>query len=144
MKLGCYLLNIIADLKRIQSGFKTKFFAPNLRLESCSYFWKEETLYHYPNLSSVSQERLLEIDNKLGYTENGLYMNYYIDIIKKLLSDKTMLTMYINKNQSRFQDTNDCLLKSCFDFLLDYAQTLNPDLKNVRFFRTMLLFKQTN
>lgn len=73
--------DLICDLMKIKKGFKTENFMIDPKDKDTN--GKE--------FSSISEEELKKIDDKIGYTHNGMYMDEFVKLLKKemlLLSEK--------------------------------------------------------
>ena len=79
-----YLMDLSRDIYRIQKGLKTKYFGRDKR------FWEKLFERKYDNiekdlfdieLDEIPQEEIEKMDDKLGYSINGIYMD---DVFIKL------------------------------------------------------------
>jgi len=73
-----YRADLIHDLLDIKKGFKTKYFMKNLEYDK--------------SFNEIEDKRLIDIDKKIGYSKNGIYMDDVINMLKEemiLLKDKS-------------------------------------------------------
>lgn len=105
-----YLLDLTLDLFRIQNNLQTKEFGFSSYIDD--------------DYDILSLREVREMDNKIGYTHNGIYMNEFISQMKKEMLDDELVKDYVIGND--IQDiTPDIILKYKLDFILK-----NLDLKN--------------
>lgn len=105
------ILDLTADLHRIQNNLCTKEFG---------YASYVDDVY---DIISLREQR--QIDNKLCYTFKGLYMDEYIERLKKEMLNTELVKKYVLKDEKN-DITKDDILKYKIDFILR-----NLDLKNV-------------
>lgn len=120
-----YVANLIGDLSRIQTGRTTKNFAKE---NYYSFLFKELLSVYGSNFRSLSVDQLHEIDNKLGYTLNGLYLDSFFKQLKEELANYDYVENYIlpkSFNSTDEQDKANKLLSYKFHFMLKNLQTLN-------------------
>ncbi len=121
-----YYLDLYKDLYRIQRGMRTKYFAPsNEKLEKI----KEQ----YPSVKediegiefeTIEEEKLKQMDIKLGYVKYGLYMDDVIETLKKEMQEEQNLKEYIEdydkiKNK---EERNRIILKWKIDYIFKYLK----------------------
>lgn len=120
-----YALNLVGDLSRIQSNRRTKYFAIGSPVTTTdnsnkNRFYKEiEAFYKHP-LNNLSKKELKEIDDKLGYTFNGLYTEDVIINLKNSLFKKHPDFFNGTLNEKEHSQTR----KEIVDFLLNNAYSL--------------------
>lgn len=114
-----YHLNPMFDLFKIQMGCKTVRFA------------NKTQKYPQINFSFMSDERLKEIDDKLGYTFHGMYTDEFFDTLRKELINRGTFLKHIKKT---FPDMNSKLMTR--DFCIQYK--LEFILQHINFSDTLM------
>lgn len=114
-----YYANLLADLAKIQTGSRTRNFAPpSEHLNGVVYY--ELARKYSSSLKSLPTEELEAMDNKFGYTFHGLYMNDFIEKIKSELKNPDFVNEYIlPKDITLDSCTPSELLKYKFLFLIN-------------------------
>ena len=115
-----YYLDIVRDLANIQKGFKTQ------------YFGTKPYLFDRVNCNTLNQEKVQDIDFKLGYCKKGMYMNDVIDMIKKEMKDRNNFKNYILSENLKLKGkriSKDIILKYKVDFIYNYFKN-NIDEEN--------------
>lgn len=110
-----YVLNLTQDLMCIQKGFKTKYFANESRLE-----YDDENKYDV-----LSAEEIKEIDSKLGYCKNGLYMNEVIEMLKKEMNDDNKFKEFLTSQNPSLKNKDikkELLIMYKLDFIFNYLK----------------------
>lgn len=113
-----YYLDITLDLYKIQKGMKTKGFA------------KASEALDGTECETISDEALKEIDEKIGYCKNGMYMDDVIEKIRKEMQDERIWDKYIQQyNKSKGEKKEDIICKCKIDFIFKYMKnnTLEKD-----------------
>lgn len=105
-----YLLDLTLDLYRIQNNLQTKEFGFSSYIDD--------------DYDIISLREAREMDNKIGYTYNGIYMNEFINQMKKEMLDDELVKEYVVGNNIT-KINHDTILKYKLDFILK-----NLDLKN--------------
>ncbi|MGN1271420.1 MAG: hypothetical protein ACI4UX_05615 [Clostridia bacterium] len=114
-----YYSNLIGDLSKIQTGRRTRHFAPPSEYINSIFLYELEQTYHQ-RISSLPIESIEAMDNKFGYTIHGLYMNDFISRIKKEMKNPNFINEYVlPKNISIDTCTPSELLKYKFLFLIN-------------------------
>lgn len=130
-KDGCvYYANLLADLAKIQTGSRTRNFAPPFEhMNGVVYY---ELARAYPGcLKFISTEDLEAMDNKFGYTFHGLYMNDFIEKVKSELKNPDFVNEYILPNGITLDSCSPSdLLKYKFLFLINNLNIYNEDNSN--------------
>lgn len=104
-----YYMNPLDDLYRIQLGLKTKTFATKTN--------------KYENLDAMSDEEIKTIDNELGYTYKGMYMDEFFEMVRDSFMNKAKMKEFLRE---RGQDVkgkeglSEILLETKLDFILEY------------------------
>lgn len=105
-----YLLDLTLDLFRIQNNLQTKEFGYSSYIDD--------------DYDIISLREAREMDNKIGYTFNGIYMNEFINQMKKEMLDDELVKEYVIGNNIQ-KINHDTILKYKVDFILK-----NLDLRN--------------
>lgn len=118
-------LNLYGDLSKIQTNRKTAFFAPeNSTQNGFSYkFAKANNI----SFSFISDDEIKKIDDKLGYTFNGLYTNDFMDMLKNEFSNNIHHILPPNIDFKNEYEKNEFLLKYIVDFLIEHCNILNEE-----------------
>ena len=93
-----YILDLSKDIYRIQKGFKTKGFAAAKT--------RKKQLPDEPEYDTMDEQKIAEIDNKLGYTYNGMYMEDAIEMLKKEFQDEEDFKKYIIENEDNVSESD--------------------------------------
>lgn len=96
-----YYMNPMDDLYRIQGGLKTQRYG-------------SRTL-KYDGLDYYTEEQLREMDNRLGYTYNGMYMDEFFDTVRAEFMNRAKIKKHIL--EARQDITKRDLTK---DFYIEY------------------------
>ena len=107
-------LGIIFDLQNIQKGFFTKSFGKHNFILSDG-----------DECDILKDEEIRNIDKKLGYCKNGIYMDDIIGMIKKEMKDDDNFKKYIVENYSNIKtDTikEDTILNYKVDFIYKHIK----------------------
>lgn len=98
-----YLLDLTLDLFRIQNNLQTKEFGFSSYIDD--------------DYDIISLREAREMDNKIGYTFNGIYMNEFINQMKKEMLDDELVKEYVIGNNIQ-KINHDTILKYKVDFIL--------------------------
>lgn len=110
-----YYLSPMEDLFRIQLGMRTKRFGSKTD--------KFNDMENVGELSSFSEEEVKEMDNKLGYTYKGTYMDDVVAMIREeALSSKTLKPLVLEKypEYAGKQIPKDLYARFKVEFLLEH------------------------
>lgn len=105
-----HILDLTKDLFRIQNNLQTKEFG------YASYIDDDYDI--------ISLREVREMDNKIGYTYNGIYMDEYINQMKQEMLNDDLVREYVIGNQCE-KINKDTILAYKLDFILK-----NLDLRN--------------
>ena len=106
-----YYLDITLDLYKIQKGMKTKGFA------------KASKASDGTECETISDEELKEMDEKIGYCKNGMYMDDVIEMIRKEMQDEHTWDKYIQQyDKSQGETKEDIICKCKIDFIFKYMK----------------------
>lgn len=125
-----YYANLLEDLHNIQTGARTRHFAPHLKY--INKFYRDELQEkNYINISYINQVNLEKMDNKLGYTFRGIYLNDFLERIKLEIKNSDFVNSYIlpsniNINTCSPQD----LIKYKFLFLINNLNSYSENATN--------------
>ena len=122
-----YLMDLSRDIYRIQKGLKTKYFGRDKR------FWEKLFERKYDNiekdlfdieLDEIPQEEIEKMDDKLGYSINGIYMD---DVFIKLKEemDNSENWRQLGKNYDEVNSSKDktkIIAKWKLEFILKYMK----------------------
>lgn len=128
-----YSFNLVGDLSRIQTNRKTRHFAPS---QKNSQFSKEFEFVCNRVFDSLSDEELKRIDDKLKYTFHGLYMNDFISMLKKDISENSDYIIPPNVHFKNEYDKKENMRKYVVEFLLNRCNILNEQFSSVGFEET--------
>lgn len=118
-----YCCNFSGDFHFIQSNRKTKYFCNELFLEE---FYKDKIKNHFGvEPSFIKKKELKRIDDKLGYTFHGLYMDDFIEALRKEFNKNSSPLEFENTQFPNLTNRKDKLLKYKFDFLINHANIIN-------------------
>ena len=120
-----YYLDLYRDLYKIQKGMRTTHFAP-----------KEESIEHaktrYSRIEqdldeikceTIPQEELEKMDNKLGYSMNGLYMDEVIDMLKEEMTKEESWKKYIDEfDTKKTPEKEDVIARWKIDFIFKHVK----------------------
>lgn len=120
-----YYLDLHRDLYKIQKGMRTTHFTP-----------KEESLEHAKSRYSkikqdlegikcetISQEELEKMDNKLGYSMNGFYMDDAIAMLKEEMAKEENWKKYIDEyDKNKIIEKEDVIARWKIDFLFKHIK----------------------
>lgn len=118
-----YHLNPTTDLMEIKQGFKTMGF--------CSKPLDGEYLTFAEDFSTISEEEIKTIDDKLGYTYNGLYMDEVINMLSEEMCNIQYIREYIKIHHPEIDVTTvptTDFLKYKLEFLVNYINNFCKDL----------------
>lgn len=104
-----YYMNPMDDLYRIQGNLRTQRYGSKTS--------------KYPGLDSFSEEELKQIDTKLGYTFNGMYMDEFFDMLRTEFMNRAKIKAHIlseNPNLTNRDLSKDMLLEYKLDFIFKY------------------------
>lgn len=124
-----YYVNMLQDLYNIQTGARTRHFAPPLEYINEGYR-RELQEENFLGLASVSSGELERMDKKLGYSFHGIYLNDFINRIKLEIKNPDFVNEYILPNGVTLDNCSpQNLLKYKFLFLINnlnaYSETPN-------------------
>ena len=105
-----YILDLTLDLYRIQNNLCTKEFGYSSYIDD--------------DYDIISLRELRQIDNEIGYTWNELYMDEYVEQMKKEMRDINLVKEYVINNNCEEID-EQTILEYKVDFILG-----NMDIKN--------------
>ena len=108
-----YCLDIALDLANIQKGFQTTGFA------------LKNKLYDGTKCDTLKKEEIKQIDEKLGYCKDGMYMDDVINMIKKEINDSENIHEFMRKENPELNNvkiTKDMILKYKIDFIYKYMK----------------------
>ena len=77
----------------------------------------------YEGLDSLSEEEIRQMDNELGYTYHGLYMDEFFEELRKEFLERSKMKAHIlneNPNLTNRDLTKDFLLEYKLDFLIQH------------------------
>lgn len=121
-----YHLNPIADLMEIKKGFETVGF--------CTKPLDTDYLAFAEDFSTISEEEIKAIDDKLGYTYNGLYMDQVINMLSEEMRNIQYIREYIKIHHPEI-DVNTVptmdFLKYKLEFLVNYINNFCKDLSGI-------------
>ena len=128
-ELYAHILNMLQDLYNIQTGARTRHFAPPLEYINEGYR-RELQEENFLSLASVSSGELERMDKKLGYSFHGIYLNDFINRIKLEIKNPDFVNEYILPNGVTLDNCSpQNLLKYKFLFLINnlnaYSETPN-------------------
>lgn len=106
-----YRADLIHDLLEIKKGFKTKNFMKNRDDEKDSL-----------DFSEIEDEELFEIDKKIGYCKNEMYMEDVIQMLKeemRLLKDDSSAEAIALKRELGVEKLTD---KELFEYKIDFVR----------------------
>ncbi len=125
-----YYANLLADLAKIQTGSRTRNFAPPFEHMNGVVYYELARKYS-GNLKPLSTEELEAMDNKFGYTFHGIYMNDFIEKIKSELNNPDFVNEYILPEGITLDScTPSDLLKYKFLFLINNLNVYNESNSN--------------
>ena len=104
-----YYMNPMDDLYRIQGGLKTQRYATKTS--------------KYEGLDSLSEEEIRQMDDELGYTYHGLYMDEFFEELRKEFLERSKMKSHIlneHPNLTNRDLTKDFLLEYKLDFLIQH------------------------
>lgn len=122
-----YFMDLNNDLYRIQKGMRTEYFAPSkeiLRKEKNNYIPLNEGLKKV-RCTPIKKEQLEVIDEKIGYSHNGLYMDDAIEQLKLEMQDEKNWEKYRyieNYDKIKLKDKKDIIAKWKIDFIFKYIK----------------------
>lgn len=102
-----YYMNPMDDLYRIQGRLKTQRYGSRTS--------------KYEGLSYYTEDQLREMDNLLGYTYKGMYMDEFFDMVRTEFMDKSKIRRHIleeNPQLSKREVNKEFLLEYKIDFIL--------------------------
>ena len=105
-----YYMNPMDDLYRIQGNLKTQRYGSRTR--------------KYEGLSYYTEDELRDMDNKLGYTFHGMYMDEFFDMLRNELMNRSKIKNYLladNPELSNRDLSKDFLLEYKMDFIMDHV-----------------------
>ena len=108
-----YCLDIALDLANIQKGFQTTGFA------------LKSKLYDGTKCDTLTKEKIKQIDEKLGYCKNGMYMDDVINMIKQEINDSENIQEFMRKENPELNNvkiTKEMILKYKIDFIYKYIK----------------------
>lgn len=118
-----YHLNPTADLMQIKQGFRTMGF--------CSRPADGPRLAFAEDFSTISEEEIKEMDDKLRYTYNGLYMDEIVNMLSEEMCNIEYIREYIKTHHPEIDvntvPTTD-FLKYKLEFLVNYINNFCKDL----------------
>lgn len=124
-----YYANMLQDLYNIQTGARTRHFAPPLKYINEGYR-RELQEENFLTLTPIGSEELEKMDKKLGYTFHGIYLNDFIDRIKLEIRNPDFVNEYVLPDGVTLDNcTPQDLLKYKFLFLINNlnAYSENPN-----------------
>ena len=104
-----YYMNPLDDLYRIQGGLKTQRFGTQTS--------------KYEGLDYYTEEQLREMDNTLGYTYNGMYMDEFFDVIREEFMNRAKIKRHILEARpdiTRKDLTKDFYIEYKMDFIMQH------------------------
>lgn len=104
-----YYMNPMDDLYRIQGNLKTQRYGSKTS--------------KYEGLSNYTEEELRQMDNALGYTYQGMYMDEVFDKMKSEFMNRAKLKDHILRERPDLTNrdlTKDFLLEYKIDFVMKY------------------------
>lgn len=104
-----YYMNPMDDLYRIQMGAKTRRFGTRTD--------------KYDGLDYFEEDEIKKMDDALGYTYNGMYMDEVFEMIRKEFLDRSKMKAHILNERPDLTNrdlTKDFLLEYKLDFIFDY------------------------
>ena len=134
-----YIINYLEDIENIQTGMKTPDFASKAYYER--RYKKFENSFTTDNkslkeISFIDQDKLSQIDEKLGYKQCGLYMDDVIEQVKKefknfriIMAENEYLTEEMKQGEKKKKSeiyekwqnmTDDEILEKKLDWLFNY------------------------
>ena len=142
-----YIINYLEDIENIQTGMKTRNFGisqERIKEKLASEVKGEDRTYHVYRLneqnegeiSFIDQDKLSQIDEKLGYKQCGLYMDDVIEQVKKefknfriIMAENEYLTGEMKQGEKKTKSeiyekwqnmTDDEILEKKLDWLFNY------------------------
>lgn len=120
-----YFMDLHNDLYRIQKGMTTEYFAPSkkaLKKEKNNYIPIYESLKGI-RCTPIPKEELKNMDKKIGYNRDGIYMDDAMDRLKEEMQDeenwKKFIDDYDNINSS---SKKDIIFRWKVDFIFRYIK----------------------
>lgn len=104
-----YLFDIILDTMNIQKGFRTSEFCKR------NFRYSDDSKKIY---DTIDDEELYEIDKKLGYCKNGMYMNDVIKMLKDEMLDEDKFKKFMEKYRGK-DGKETKILKYKLDFIFN-------------------------
>lgn len=119
-----YCFNLLGDLDKIATNRRTKYFSSIL--EKDDIFEKEFSFGFGKKFDVIDEDIIKQMDDKLGYTLNGLYMDDYIETLaKEFKNNKEIILQNIDFNSPLSKE--DLLLKATLEFIFAHCNILNED-----------------
>ena len=103
-----YWLDLTFDLYRIQNGLKTHYFA--------TYKESREGI----PCTTISEDELKLIDEKLGYCKNGMYMDDVVEMIRKEMQNETRFAEYLKEQGLNPEFGRRTKEENIFKFKIDF------------------------
>ncbi len=111
---GLYYLDPLNDLMSNQYGLKTGFFATIPRYKTAQQA--------YPNLTSLSDDLLREMDEKLGLQQYGVYISDFIEMLREVLTFRSAACKRLNVNVEDTTALSERKLKIFNDELINIGK----------------------